>query len=118
MARTSPLSGAVADALASDSFAGPLDALTDRLARCGYPQSAQRIVTRLYIAEFVPRAPLTQSAIAEKTNLNVATVREQLDRLVDDGYVDRYPNLDDPRERLYRLRSLDVRDVTDSPDAK
>ena len=87
---------------------GPLDALTAELDRRGYPQSAQRICTRLFLAEFGTSGPLSQSTIAEKTNLNVATVRDQLGALTADGYVDRHSNPQDPRENLYCLRSLDL----------
>ena len=93
---------------AADRIGPRLDRLTTTLDSQGYHQSSQRIAIRLLVAAFDGTAPLTQSAIAEKTNLDVRTVREQLGALVEDGYVDRYPNSDDPRERLYRLRSLDV----------
>lgn len=86
----------------------PLDALTTDLDRHGYPQSAQRICTRLFLAEFGTSGPLSQSAIAEKTNLNTRTVREQLNSLEEGGYVVHHSDPQDPRSNLYRLTSLDL----------
>jgi DNA-binding IclR family transcriptional regulator len=85
----------------------PYDALMSSLDRRGYPQSARRVVTRLFLAEVDTSGPLSQRGLAHKTGLDVATVRAQLGTLEADGYVTHRRNSNDPREKLYRLVSLD-----------
>jgi DNA-binding MarR family transcriptional regulator len=94
--------------LDSEQLEPPHDALMSSLNRRGYPQSARTIVTRLFIAEFDASGPMSQCSIADKTGLNVATVRDQLGSLEDDGYVTYHRNSKDLREKLYRLVSLDI----------
>ena len=86
----------------------PYDTLMAELDQRGYSTSARLICTRLCLAEFDSTGPLSQRSIADRTGLNVATVREQLGALEDDGYVAHHRNSDDPREKLYRLVSLDI----------
>ena len=96
------------DETESTPLVGPLDALTTSLDQHGYPQSAQSICTWLFLGEFDTTAPFSQSTLAEKTNRDVRTVRTQLAALEADGYVVHHTNPHDPREKLYRLRSLDI----------
>ena len=93
--------------LDSEELEPNYDALMASLDRREYPQSARRIATRLFLAEVDASGPLSQCGLARKTGLNVATVRAQLGALEDDGYVAHHWNSEDPREKHYRLVSLD-----------
>jgi transcription initiation factor IIE alpha subunit len=94
--------------LDSEELEPNYDALMASLDRREYPQSARRIATRLGIDLGDASGPLSQCGLAHKTGLNVATVRDQLVSLEDDGYVAHHRNPNDPREKLYRLVSLDI----------
>jgi predicted transcriptional regulator len=94
--------------LDSEQLEPPYDTLMSSLDRRGYPQSARMIVTRLFIAEFDASGPMSQRSIADKTGLNVATVRDQLGSLENDSYVTHHQSCNDLREKLYRLASLDI----------
>ena len=112
MTRTDAPTGARPAPDTSDGTADRLGPRIDRLAATldsqGYHQSEQRIANRLLVATFDDTAPLTQSTIAEKTTLDVATVRSALARLGDGGYVTHRPNPKEPREKLYRLAPADT----------
>ena len=72
------------------------------------PPSALVLYLYLLARDRANDQPPSQRSIADRTGLNVATVRDQLGSLEDDGYVTHNRNSKDLREKLYRLASLDI----------